>query len=145
MGKIQVEQIKIIGQKIGNALEKTAVEVDDLYLLKKNIIDVTRRFTFLRDKFSLKLELNKMDIDNELKNIISQIIQLLPKLDKELLDIYSVNVYIPDDEKFIENQNLIRNTNQLASLYGLPMGIVAMKIAEINKYNNDKKSNKNMS
>lgn len=145
MGKIQVEQIKIIGQKIGNALEKTAVEVDDLYLLKKNIIDVTRRFTFLRDKFSLKLELNKMDIDNELKNIISQIIQLLPKLDKELLDIYSVNVYIPDDEKFIENQNLIRNTNQLASLYGLPMGIVAMKIAEINKYNTDKKSNKNMS
>lgn len=145
MEKIQVEQIKILGQKIGNVIEKSSVEANDLYLLKKNIVDITRRFTYLRDRFSLKLELNKIDIDSELKNIISQTIQMLPKLDKELLDIYSVNVYIPDDEKFIENQNLIRSTNTLAALYGVPMGVVAMKIAEINKYDFDKKSGKNIS
>jgi len=130
----EYKEIKLIGETIGYLLENNLDNLEDNYELKQTIIQASVSYSMSQDPFRLRGDLNKINISNEVKEKIIQIVQNLTTLSGEKKDIYSNNILIPNDKEFIEHYNLLKNLKQLSELYHVPEVIIASKIIEINKY-----------
>lgn len=126
----EYEYIKEIGQAVGyitNELEK-ATE------LKEQIINISKNYAYTHDLLRLKNQLNELEIDQSVKDLLFLNIEKIDDFKGEKLAIYSNNVYIPNDEEFIENNKNLLGTKPLMELYNVPFNVITAKIYEINRY-----------
>lgn len=134
MSQEEYEHIKKIGQEVGNIFENKFNSLEDSYKLKGEIIDISKNYSITHDLFFLRKQLENIDIEESIKNEIYNSIQKINDLKKDKLVVYSNNIYIPDDNKFIEYSKKLFGSKPLAEIYHVPITVIVSKTFELNKY-----------
>ena len=134
MSQEEYEHIKIIGQEVGYIFENCFNSLEDNYNLKKEIIDISKNYSVTHDLFFLRKQLENTNVNQDIKNKLYNSIQKINDLKKDKLVVYSNNIYIPDDNKFIEYSKNLFGSKPLAEIYHVPITVIASKTFELNKY-----------
>ena len=134
MSQEEYEHIKIIGHEGGYIFENCFNSLEDNYNLKKEIIDISKNYSVTHDLFFLRKQLENTNVNQDVKNKLYNSIQKINDLKKDKLVVYSNNIYIPDDNKFIEYSKNLFGSKPLAEIYHVPITVIASKTFELNKY-----------
>lgn len=126
----EYEYIKEIGEAVGYITN----ELENAVELKEQIINISKKYAYTHDLLVLKKQLSELEIGQNVKDLLFLNIEKIDDFKGEKLAIYSNNVYIPNDEEFIENNKKLLGTKQLMELYNAPFNVIAAKIYEINRY-----------
>lgn len=130
----EYKQIKELGESIGYLLESNLDNLEDNYELKTKIVNISKNFAVTHDTLFLKNNLYELNINDKLKESLYKIILGIVPLKEEGQIVYSNNVYIPDNEEFINNYYRYRDLKTLSELYHVPQTVIAAKTLEVNKY-----------
>ncbi len=164
------ESIRNIGKSIGNMLEYFYREFHkenplEVYQTKQQIIDISKEYFKAFDEVKSRKQLvesltglfiktgenetKENGIENESKDRLEKFIVDAKKIFKcaenlkEVEIIYATSIYIPDDEKFIENRNLCNHSAQeLSKIYHISQKDVVSKmivLSSFEKQENNKK------
>lgn len=164
------ESIRNIGKSIGNMLEYFYREFHkenplEVYQTKQQAIDISKEYFKAFDEVKSRKQLvesliglfiktgenetKENGIENELKDRLEKFIVDAKKIFKcaenlkEVEIIYATSIYIPDDEKFIENRNLCNHSVQeLSKIYHISQKDVVSKmivLSSFEKQENNKK------
>ena len=109
------------------------------------MIDISKNFAVTHDLLFLRNQLSCLTVSQEIKDLLYLNIQRIANLKGDKLVAYSNNVYIPNDEKFIDNCKKLLGSKPLSELYHVPANIIAAKTFEINKYGTNEQKSPRMS